>query len=228
MAAQTIFYTFIIHSKQYMKILTTYTFLLAFIVFSFAACKSSEKKKEETPIAQPETPVVPPTPVKAADTVTTPAGLTTNSLTGTWNLTEKISHQQLKSFLGEEIAEAEYAEMVLTGTQSFFGTGMYDSKGQLTIRIKNNQSGEAVRLFFNYQESGTWRIDGDIISGTVTGGNYTPADDATRQAAAASPELTTVLTPVKGETTQLLVVSVKQNEIILKDKTSGWQSTLTR
>jgi hypothetical protein len=218
-----------------MKILVVYTIIFSVTVSVFSSCKSSGKKTEETPAIQTVTPVSKPVitidspaPVKALPTQNNTGVLTTASLAGTWNLTEKLSHQQLKSFLGGEIADAEYAEMSLTGTQTFFETGVYDSKGELAIFIKNNHSGEAIKMLFHCEEKGTWRIVEDVISGTVTGGNYLPADEVTRQAVAASPELLSVLTPEKGATTQLLVVSVKQNEIILKDKESGWQSILTR
>lgn len=215
-----------------MKYPLKYILLIAIVMIAFGSCTTSKNKQEppgspdhkEVIVAAGDTT----TPAPVSSPETKPANLTATMIAGTWNLTEKISHQQLKSFLGNEIGSAEYAEMSLTGTQIFQPEGKYQSKGQMTILIRNSQTGGEVRLLFNYDESGIWAIKGDTISGTVTGGAYTAADDYTKQVITESPELATALTPVKGERTKLVITSFKPGEMRLKDNESGWQSVLTR
>lgn len=200
-------------------------FYIMLFCMAIISCKTKQEKAEP-PVNKPEPVVVlpepQPTPVEPA------LKLSAATLSGTWNITEHISHQQLKSLLGAGVSDAERAEMNLTGKQSFTSGGTYESGGKMNLTVRNTQSYSEFTLNFNYTENGTWRIMGDTLAGTVSGGAYTAADEPTRQFVANSPQLTEALNPVKGETTKLLVVGIKPGELVLKDIESGWQSVLRR
>lgn len=194
-----------------------YIFLFGILI---AGCAAKEQEADDV---APVKKIVP-----GKEPVITPIKFTAENLAGTWTITEHITHEQLKSLLGDGVGDAERAEMNLTGKQAFTPGGDYISNGKMSLTIRNNQSYSEVPLNFNYTENGTWRISGDTLSGTITGGTYTAADEPTRELMQASPQLAEALNPVKGETTKLLVVSIKPGELVLKDIQSGWQSVLRR
>jgi hypothetical protein len=199
---------------------------MAAAIVVFYSCKQAKDKTTEA-VKEPEI-VANPAPTPTPEVNAPKVALTAQALAGTWNFTENISDQQLRSFLGSEIGDAEYAEMTVTGTQTFLENSTYTSAGKMTILIWNSKSGGEATLRFNYNEKGIWRILGDTLSGTVTGGAYTAADEPTKQVAAESPQLTAALNPVKGETTKLVAISIKPGELVLKDLASGWKNVLTR
>ena len=121
-------------------------------------------------------------------------------LIGTWVESLFISAQDAAKLFDDPLPPGVTIELTGNGTTTYHHGNKYNSYGEATIRIKNEE-GEEFPLRIKLIDAGTWELHGDVLVETTTDSIVIPIDEFTRSVINEDPEMLDVFSPVKGDTT---------------------------
>jgi len=145
--------------------------------------------------------------------VRTAAGLDRDALVGTWIIKEEITGEEIMKNSGGKVQLPPGMSMsiAIDGSQTYAADGTGTSSGTLINRI--SAQGQTQEIAFAISEEITWELDGDVIVETIVSGSAEPANDFTRQAAAANPQVLAQAQPKAGKVTRTTILALSDTEI---------------
>ena len=148
------------------------------------------------------------------------------ALIGSWTHSTYISPQEAARISSEPIPPGVEIDMTVAGTTVYHVGNRYDADAEITLNIRAN--GETIPLKMLRRETGTWKVHGDVLVETVTGGTATALDDQTKAVLREAPEAAAFAEPIAGETSSSDIQSVTPSAIDLREQESQINLTLRR
>ena len=135
------------------------------------------------------------------------------ALVGTWIIKEEITGEEIMKNSGGKVQLPPGMSMsiAIDGLQTYAADGTGTSSGTLINRISTQ--GQTQEIAFAISEEVTWELDGDVIVETIVSGSAEPANDFTRQAAAANPQVLAQAQPKAGKVTRTTILALSDTEI---------------
>jgi hypothetical protein len=151
---------------------------------------------------------------------------TGKALIGTWNFSSHVSPSQAAKLSDEPMPEGASMEMTMSGSTTYHVGSKFNEEGEFTLRIRRGAEEKALRFYV--REAGTWEIHGDVLVETAVDSSITAFDDTTKEFLEAVPQIKTMLSPVKGDSTSYKLEKISDSKIILEEKEFGVTIELQR
>ena len=161
----------------------------------------------------------------ATDAPEASGGFTSQDLVGTWQATASISPEQAAMLSDEPVEPGTEVSATLNGEIDYLAGGTYTNSVDSIFLIK--ASGATVRLNFRLEQTGTWELDGDILTETVQSQNVTPLDAETTELFSLAPELSEGLGGV-GDVSVSTISPTGPNALLVVDEETGVEGRLRR
>jgi len=130
-------------------------------------------------------------------------------LLGTWEGTMYVPKNEAAKMSAEPMPEGFGMELSAVVQATYHRGGKFNGEMEYTLRLI--APGQEVPLRFFVREAGTWNIHGDTLVETSTDSNVLPLDDLTKSVVKQSPELLTMITPIKGDSSSTKIAHITKS-----------------